>query len=124
MDDDSRREQWLDEAAGPIVRPYAVTRGRTRPRGEKLDLVTILVATGRIAYDRLAPEQRRLLTLCRRPCTLADLASELDLPLGVVQVLLGELHHSGLVEVQVPDLPAEQPDRRLLMRVLNDLRAL
>ncbi len=39
--DDSRKEQWLDEAAGPIVRPYAVTRGRTRPRGEKLDLVTM-----------------------------------------------------------------------------------
>ncbi|HXA60172.1 MAG TPA: DUF742 domain-containing protein [Streptosporangiaceae bacterium] len=121
---DSRREQWLDEAAGPIVRPYAVTRGRTRPRGEKLDLVTILVTTGRSASDRLAPEQRRLLTLCRRPRTLADLASELDLPLGVVQVLLGDLHHNGLVEVRVPDLPAEQPDRRLLMRVLNDLRAL
>jgi hypothetical protein len=101
-----------------------VTRGRTRPRGEKLDLVTILVATGRSASERLAPEQRRLLTLCRRPCTLADLASELDLPLGVVQVLLGDLHHNGLVEVRVPDLPAEQPDRRLLMRVLNDLRAL
>ena len=24
------RETWYDEDAGPLVRPYAVTRGRTR----------------------------------------------------------------------------------------------
>ena len=129
MDMDVPRERWIDEAAGPIVRPYAMTRGRTRPQGAKLDLVTILVRTGRMPNEqlRLAPEHRRLLQLCARPTTLADLASELDLPLGVTQVLLGDLLHDGLVEVRrqpAAASPTERPDQRLLMRVLDDLRTL
>ncbi|MFD0540498.1 DUF742 domain-containing protein [Actinomadura luteofluorescens] len=83
------RERWLDAAAGPIVRPYAVTRGRTRPSGEPLDIVAILVATGRPPPEpgRLSRQQRRLLALCRRPHALADLASDLNLPFGVIRVL-------------------------------------
>ncbi|QKG22266.1 DUF742 domain-containing protein [Actinomadura verrucosospora] len=124
------RERWIDDAAGPIVRPYAVTRGRTRPRGEPLDIVAILVATGRAAAEpgRLSRHQRRLLALCRRPHALADLASDLDLPFGVIRVLAGDLVDSGLVSVQrwAPATPSVQPhnDPNLLRRVLDELRAL
>ncbi|TMQ96620.1 DUF742 domain-containing protein [Actinomadura soli] len=105
------RERWLDAAAGPIVRPYAVTRGRTRANGEPLDIVAILVATGRRPADpgRLSRHQRRLLALCRRPHALADLASDLDLPLGVIRVLVGDLIDSGLVDVQRWSAPADDP---------------
>lgn len=109
------------------MRPYAVTRGRTRPRGLVVDLVTILVATGRTPGDRvwLSREQRRLLELCRRPSTPADLASETDLPFRVVQILLEDLHQYGLIE-EVPQAaePSERPDPRILMRVLDELRRL
>lgn len=130
------RERWLDAAAGPIVRPYAVTRGRTRPTGEPLDIVAILVATGRRPADpgRLSRQQRRLLALCRRPHALADLASDLNLPLGVIRVLAGDLIDSGLVDVQrwsTPSSPTGQPaavpphtDQNLLRMVLDELRAL
>lgn len=129
------RERWIGAEAGPLVRPYAMTRGRTRPRGIRMDLVTILVVTGRpiAEHVRLTPEQRRLLALCRLPTTTADLASEVNLPLGVVQVLLGDLYHHGLIQEQRPatgagtgagGASAERPDPQLLMRVLNDLRAL
>ncbi|HEY8482937.1 MAG TPA: DUF742 domain-containing protein [Spirillospora sp.] len=126
------RERWLDDAAGPVVRPYAVTRGRTRPSGEPLDIVTIVVVTGRAPAEpgRLSREQRRLLALCRRPHTLADLASDLDLPFGVVRVLVGDLIDTGLVDVQRWSTPAGQPhvqphtDQNLLRRVLDELRAL
>jgi hypothetical protein len=120
-------ERWLDEAAGPIVRPYAVTRGRTRPHGEPLDLVTILVATGAAPAEpeRLSRERRRLLALCRRPYTLADLASDLDLPLGVVRVLADELIQAGLLGVQRWSAPAApHTDPNLLRRVLDGIRAL
>ncbi|WP_051712171.1 DUF742 domain-containing protein [Spirillospora albida] len=121
-------ERWLDEAAGPVVRPYAVTRGRTRPRGEPLDIVAILVATGRPAPEpgRLTREQRRLLALCRRPHAVADIASELRLPLGVIRVLAGDLIDSGLVGIQRWSTPSVQPhnDPNLLRRVLDELRAL
>lgn len=106
-----------------------MTRGRTRPRGVVVDLVTIVVATGRTPGDRvwLSREQRRLLELCRRPSTPADLASETDLPFRVVQILLEDLHQYGLVEVVPqtdPDEQTDRPDPRILMRVLDELRRL
>lgn len=123
------RERWVGRDAGPVVRPYAVTRGRTRPRGIVIDLVTILVATGRTPGDRvwLSREQRRLLELCRWPSTPADLASEIDLPFRVVQILLEDLYQYGLVEEAAPaDRPerSDRPDPRILMRVLDELRRL
>lgn len=123
------RERWVGREAGPIVRPYAMTRGRTRPRDVVVDLVTIVVATGRTPGDRvwLSREQRRLLELCRRPSTPADLASETDLPFRVVQILLEDLHQYGLVEVVPqtdPDEQTDRPDPRILMRVLDELRRL
>nr|WP_203596514.1 DUF742 domain-containing protein [Actinomadura bangladeshensis] len=104
-----------------------MTRGRTRPRGLVVDLVTILVATGRIPGDRvwLSREQRRLLELCRQPSTPADLASETDLPFRVVQILLEDLHQYGLIEeVRQTAEPSDRPDPRILMRVLDELRRL
>lgn len=123
---ESPRERWVGPDAGPVVRPYAVTRGRTRPRGLVLDLVTVLVATGRTPADRiwLSREQRRLLELCGRPSTPADLASETDLPLQVVQILLEDLHQYGLIEEMPQAAQTERPDPRILMRVLDELRRL
>jgi hypothetical protein len=108
------------------VRPYAVTRGRTRPRGIVIDLVTILVATGRPPAEQfsLSREQRRLLELCRRPSTPADLASEIDLPFRVVQILLEDLYQYGLIEETAPAEQPDRPDPRILMRVLDELRRL
>ncbi|GAA2401010.1 DUF742 domain-containing protein [Actinomadura vinacea] len=123
---DEPKERWIGRDAGPIVRPYAVTRGRTRPRGLPLDLVTPVAATGRLPDDRtpLSSAQWRVLELCRRPSTPADLASELDLPLRVVEILLDDLREQYLVEELRPAAPAERPDPRILMRVLDELRRL
>ncbi len=119
--------RWLDGEAGPVVRPYALTRGRTQPAGEiPLGLVDVLVSTGAQDPDafRPSPEQRRILRLCRQPVTLADLASDLDLPIGVVRVLASDLAQHGMVEVAraAPAEPAA--NARLLREVLNGLRAL
>ncbi|WP_433462124.1 DUF742 domain-containing protein [Spirillospora sp. CA-128828] len=123
---ESPRERWVGADAGPVVRPYAVTRGRTRPRGLVIDLVSVLVATGRPPDGRvwLSREQRRLLELCRRPSTPADLASETDLPFRVVQILLEDLHQYGLIEEMPQAAHTERPDPRILMRVLDELRRL
>lgn len=123
---DSPRERWVDSAAGPFVRPYALTRGRTRAAGVRLDLITMLIVTGRSPRERarLTAEQRRILDLCRTPATLADLTSELSLPLGVVQVLSAELYEQGLIEELRSAPLTERPSPELLRRVLNDLRAL
>ncbi len=40
--------KWLDRDSGPVVRPYAVTGGRTEPAdGEVLDLIAVVVVTHR-----------------------------------------------------------------------------
>src|SRR5215813_5027026 len=99
-----RGERWFDQEAGPVVRLYALTKGRARPSGLVLDVIDLVVAaTAADLHARwLLPEHTRLLELCETPITVADLASETTLPLGVVQVLLGDLSRQGLVEVVKP----------------------
>ncbi|MEU6750049.1 DUF742 domain-containing protein [Spirillospora sp. NPDC046719] len=123
---DEPRERVVGREAGPLIRPYAVTRGRTRPRGAPLDLVTLLAATGNEpdGAPALSSSQRRLLELCRRPSTPADLASETGLPLRVVQILLDDLRQHRLIQELLPPTPSDRPDPRLLMRVLDELRRL
>ncbi len=122
-------DKWVGRAAGPVVRPYALTGGRTEPAGGKvLDLIAVVVASGLSAQvddpAGLSPEHRRIVGLCQRPVTLADLASDLALPLGVVRVLLADLISNDLITV-LPQRPAgEQPSAALLEEVLHGLRAL
>jgi hypothetical protein len=119
-------DRWLDREAGPVVRPYAVTSGRTLPAGgASFGLIDVVVTTGERppAHFRPGPEHRRILSLCRRPTPIVDLTSEIDLPLGVVRVLLGDLTSEGMLRV----LSAQkQPvtDQRLLRMVLDGLESL
>ncbi|MDH2426600.1 DUF742 domain-containing protein [Sphaerisporangium sp. TRM90804] len=121
-----RGEQWLDEEAGPIVRPYALIRGRTRSSGDDLDLIAMVSATGSpyTGEAGLGPEEQRILELADRPMSVADIASELDLPLGVVRVLLGDLQDQGMISVRAPAQRGPRPNERLLKEVINGLRAL
>jgi hypothetical protein len=121
-------DAWPHRESGPVVRPYAVTGGRTEPGdGEALTLLTVLVATGRrLPTDdpaRLAPEHHRLLDLCGRQMTLADLAADTALPLGVVRVLVADLTELGAITV-VPQRSTDQQTGNVLQEILNGLRAL
>jgi hypothetical protein len=122
----SPEDRLYDGAAGPIVRPYAMTRGRTRPRGEAMDLISIVVGADLGSVNRygLDPEHLDVLAICRQPTPVADIASEIDLPLGVVRVLLDDLRDKGLINVQAPAAPSQTPDERILRQVLDGLRAL
>jgi Protein of unknown function (DUF742) len=121
----SRDERWLDAEAGPVVRPYALTGGRTRHTGASFDLVASVTATRAVPdLARLAPEHVCVLRLARERMTVADIASEVDLPLGVVRIILADLRELGLVAIGTPALTAEQIDKHTLREVLNGLRAL
>jgi hypothetical protein len=119
---------WVDEEAGPVVRPFAVTRGRTRSRrrGGDLDLIAVVVTAEVPMPDpvTLSPEDELILERCLRPVPVAELASDLGLPVGVIRVLLGDLVERGLVEVQRPVLSDGRPDVRILKEVIDGLRAL
>ena len=121
-------DKWVDRNAGPVVGPYALTGGRTEPAsGAILDVITVIVATA-WAQDPddwldLSPEHRRLLGLCRRPVTVADVAST-ALPLGVVRVLLADLIMQGRITARAGRPVGEEPSAALLKEVLHGLRAL
>jgi Protein of unknown function (DUF742) len=125
----ARGDRWLDRHAGPVVRPYALTGGRTEPSDrEVLDLIAIVVAAepAERASDPvdLSPEDRRILGLCRRPVTVTDVASITALPLGVVRVLLADLLARDRITVVRQESGTEQPSAELLKEVLHGLRAL
>ncbi|HEY2268492.1 MAG TPA: DUF742 domain-containing protein [Streptosporangiaceae bacterium] len=119
-------ERWLDAAAGPVVRPYALTQGRTRHTGESFDLVATVMATPAALTEpaALAPEHMSVLQLARAPTTVADIASDVDLPLGVVRIILADLRELGLVAIRRPVVMAERVDKHTLREVLNGLRGL
>jgi hypothetical protein len=120
-------DEWHDAEAGPVVRPYALTRGRTRPAGEAFDMVAMVTTTQAIVTDPdvLAPEHQLVLHLARVPTTVVDIASDIDLPLGVVRILLADLRELGLVTIAAPgSMKARQVDRNMLREVLHGLRGL
>ena len=121
------RDRWLDREAGPIVRPYAVTKGRTAPASGSyvglIDVVTAVADPQLSADTRLSRDHRRLLSHCRQPVTVVDLASDTDLPVGVVRVLLSDLSQYGALRVVTP--PGGQgTNDRLLRDVLDGLQTL
>jgi len=123
-----------DEPTGALVRPYAVTRGRTRPR---LDIaIEALVETtvrGRTANGRQGgsqaqgQEQHYIATLCDgRLQSLAEIAARMQLPLGVARVIIADMAADGLVAVYEPTSLDENDavGTELLERVLSGLRRL
>jgi hypothetical protein len=117
---------WVDEAAGRVVRPYAVTHGRTQPARGDFDLITQVTATGPTPQteDAGQPEHTTILRLCQNPRSVAEVATRLDLPVGTVRVLLGDLLDRGLIRARPPDPIAPLPTDHVFKAVLDGLRAL
>jgi len=121
-------DKWLDRDSGPVVRPYALTGGRTEPvTGEVLDLIAVVVAIEEAPggdLSGLSPEHRKIAGMCGRPVTVADIAADTGLPLGVVRVLLADLLIRRRITVMRQPPVGERPSADLLEEVLHGLRSL
>jgi hypothetical protein len=117
---------WLDEEAGPVVRHYAMTSGRTKPRRGDFDLITLIMATRTTSQldASLQPELSAIIRLCQNPISVAELATHLDLPAGTVRVLLGDLLDRGYIRSRSPAPAAQLPTERVFKAVLDGLRSL
>ncbi len=120
-----RDDQWLDRDAGPVVRPYALTGGRTRPIGEAIDLLALVLSVDLDPLDDLLlePEYLEVMRQSREPKPVADLASALDLPLGVVRILLSDMRERGLIAIR-PPARSRLTDPQVLKDVADALRRL
>jgi hypothetical protein len=117
---------WLDHDAGPVVRPYAMTQGRVAPSGGEFDLVAFVVAVvpDGVSMPGLQPEHHAIVAAAWEPISVVELASTLDLSIGVIRVLLGDLRSAGLISLYEPPAAAQPHDVDVLKAVVNGLRAL
>jgi hypothetical protein len=109
----------------PLVRPYAMTGGRTRPRYQ-LAIEALVSTTDQAAQTPgLLPEHQRIVSLCGQVKSVAEISALLSIPLGVARILVADLAEAGLVAIHQPgSTEAGQPDLTLLERVLSGLRKL
>ncbi len=116
-----------NDPRGELVRPYAVTRGRTEPRSDiALEAVLLTTPGGRQEARFVGHDKQRIAGLCdNRALSLAEIAAYTRLPLGVARVLVADMVGDGLLALHEPALAHGYQDRMdLLERVLSGLRRL
>lgn len=124
----SKKTSWFDEESGYLIRPYAITGGRTHHSGADLPLITQVATTGSSQgreVQVVQPELGAILDLCReRPLAIVEIAALLDLPPSVVKVLCGDLLTKSMIAIKAPGKETSSPSVELLERVIRGIREL
>jgi len=115
------------DQAGPAcgwLRPFLLTSGRVARDGAiAIETQVVTTEQGRAAGRELSYERRDIVTLCCDPQSVAEIAAQLQLHLGVVRVLVGDLSGEGHLAVYLPNADAAE-DVDTLLRVIRGLRAI
>ncbi|MGW5384202.1 DUF742 domain-containing protein [Nocardia sp. NPDC003963] len=118
-----RDDDWDEEDAGPVVRLYALTRGRGRTSRTDLTLDTMVVdASPGLASRRPEPEYVDIVRLCRVAQSVAEVSAQLRIPLALTKVLIGDLVDDGRILVRAPAETGDTADLGLLRSIANSLR--
>lgn len=105
----------------PIVRPFMLTGGRTRPLHDGLRIETQLHATPAALSAPLRFESRRIIELCQAPKSMADLSAALRAPLAVIRVIVADLITENYLRI---DEPLTEFAPALIERIRDRVRAL
>lgn len=108
-----------------LVRSYLMTGGRVAP---SMDLAyeALLSTTPRgvAAMEGLAFERQAIARLCRfEPQSVAEVSAKLNVPIGVVRVIAGDLVSESLLDVQAATENVAD-DVSLILRLIEGVRAL
>jgi hypothetical protein len=108
---------------GRLIRPYAMTGGRTLAETE-ISLEAQVQATTRASQHLGAYrwEAAKVVELVQSPMALIEIAARLEIPIGVARVLVADLVNDGAVMLHVPE--KTQSFASLLERVLDGVRNL
>ncbi|MET9959660.1 DUF742 domain-containing protein [Streptomyces sp. NPDC006326] len=123
---DAYGDSSYSEGDQPLVRPYAMTGGRTRPRYQLAIEALVSTTADPMHLSTLLPEHQRICTLCREVKSVAEVSALLSMPLGVARILVADLAEAGMVAIHQPGNgeAGGTPDVTLLERVLSGLRKL
>jgi len=107
--------------ANDLVRPFVMTGGRTRVSDASLRMETIVHTASDVAAGGEF-ESAHIVELCRAPHSIAEVAANLSVPLGVAMVLVGDLvaqrhlvvHHTDPIDIELS----------ALTRMINRVRTL
>lgn len=122
-----RSEQPPPPAEASLVRPYTLTAGRTTTNVD-LPLEAPIQTLQSALFHRWPPNDVRgkIVQLCIKSPSVAEISARLDLPLGVARVLVGDLVTGGYLRVNrtLNDRSTRDERRELIGRTLRGLRAL
>jgi hypothetical protein len=110
-----------------LVRPYTLTAGRTDARVHlPLEAPVQTLEWTRPPRWPASDVRSQILTLCVDSPSVAEIAAQLSVPLGVARVLIGDLVTHGHVRVHttLSDSATDDERRELIGRTLRGLRAL
>ena len=113
------------EPRGRLVRPYAITGGRTGEGGPELALEAQVFATpkGLDNRHRYRWEAGHVIEAAEKPTALVEIAARLDVPLGVARVVVSDLIGDGALAL-VETEPSASSYTELLEKVLDGIRNL
>ncbi len=106
-----------------FIRPFVITGGRTEAHRLDLRLDTLLSAVPAPRPQQLGFEHRAVVSLCREPISIAEIATSLDLPVGVITVVVDDLLEAEQVVVHRKPT-AGGVSVAVLERILDGVRAL
>lgn len=109
------------------ARPYTLTGGRTRPRINYPLEATVEALLRNAEADWVPGDVRvRIIEMCSRRISIAEISAHGALPIGVTRVLVADLVDSGHLHVHhtLSELSPVSERRRLIERTLSGLRAL
>lgn len=107
------------------VRPYAITGGRTKARLPLLlETLVSVPEYDRGVHQLLVAESHDIYSLCRSVRSIAEISAGLDMPLGVVRVLVSDLADDGQLRIHPTAANSGVPEHILLERVLRGLQTI
>lgn len=119
------------EPAGRLIRPYTMTGGRTGAELPPIELEALVESTsvGVESRSRFRWEAAEILDLSARPTALVELSARLEVPIGVIRVVVADLAKRGAVTITSPQ-PVEEVAANgteytdLLRKVLDGIKSL
>jgi hypothetical protein len=120
-------ERSLPAREASLVRPYTLTAGRTDTSVDLPLEAPVQTLQAGLAHKWPPNDVKdKIIQLCTKSPSVAEISARLDLPLGVARVLVGDLVMSGYLRVQrtLTDHSTLDERRELIGRTLRGLKAL